>query len=198
MKKTTRKIAACLVLFLLTLTAGCASEADGQAHPDGTAASVPREAEQPAEPVPEPEELPPDEPLSDPQPVPRPAAPSDPLPGPILPEEGLTADPGKTGHKPGTLTDGSGLTWSANTLIVLLDPSVDKDAAREIAQRHGTEMIYYYTILSGMAVRTERNLSAKELDALSAAFREEAGVTGVNRDAVTELDDPITAPEVMG
>ena len=191
-KKTRKKFAACIAL--LTLAAGCAALPDGQTAPDAADASVTPPAaqfieqpiEQPAEPLPEA--------LLEPEPD----LPAAPLPAPLSPEDGPTAGPQASGNDPGTLTDDSGLTFSANTLIVSLDPSVDESAAREMAQRHGTEVIYFYNILSGMVVRSDKNLTAKQLDALAAAFEAEEGVTGVSRDAVTKLDDPISPPELMG
>ncbi|MBE6723847.1 MAG: hypothetical protein E7576_01425 [Ruminococcaceae bacterium] len=197
-KKTRKKLAACIAL--LTLAAGCAALPDGQTAPDAADASVTPPAaqfieqpiDQPAEPLPEAAS----EGMSEPEP--EPDLPAVPLPAPLSPEDGPTAGPQSSGNDPGTLTDDSGLTCSANTLIVLLDPSVDESAAREMAQRHGTEVIYFYNILSGMAVRSDKNLTAKQLDALAAAFEAEEGVTGVSRDAVTKLDDPISPPELMG
>ena len=185
-KKTGKKLAACIAV--LTLTAGCAARPDEQTVPDAVNASVPQSLELPAEP--------PAEAL--PEPERETDLPADPLPAPLSTGDGLTAEPRNDGNDPGTLTDESGLTYSANTLIVSLDPSVDESAAREMAARHGTEVIYFYNIVSGMAVRTDKNLTAKQLDALAAAFEKEEGVTGVSRDAVTKLDDPISPPELMG
>ena len=96
------------------------------------------------------------------------------------------------------LTDENGAEYSADTLIVMLDPETDETAARTLAQRHGLEILYLYKSFSSMAVKTPGLLTAEEMDTLAAALEAEDIVTAVNRDYITRLDDPVTIPEVMG
>lgn len=195
---------AALLSILLTAGcfAGCAVIADrepaeeterteeaGQARTDEALVSAPDDRTKPE--AAGPDESPADPAVSERD---RPDFPAEPL----LPEDGLSADFSGPADLPGILTDGSGRKYSASTLIVSLDSATDEEAARDMARRHGTEVVYFYTILSGMAVRAGRNLTEKELDALAEAFEAEPGVTGVSRDYITELDDPVTAPELMG
>ena len=100
-----------------------------------------------------------------------------------------------------TLTDENGMEYSASTLIVYLRSGTDEETAESIAAAHGLQVVYHYSILSGMAVKTESPRSAKQLDALIAALEKEDAVVSVSRDYVTRLDDPvmpIAEPELMG
>ena len=176
---------AALLSILLTAGcfAGCAVRSVEEKGPfeEKETAVIPAEEDR-TEPDPGSSEERPDEPAPSVDPAgseeERPDLPAEPL----LPEDGLSADPSESADLPGILTDGSGRKYSANTLIVSLDGAADEEAARDMARRHGTEVVYFYTILSGMAVRAGRNLTEKELDALAEAFEAEPGVTGVSRD----------------
>ena len=108
--------------------------------------------------------------------------------------------PGTSGTSD-TLTDENGMEYSASTLIVYLRSGTDEETAESIAAAHGLQVVYHYSILSGMAVKTESPRSAKQLDTLIAALEKEDAVVSVSRDYVTRLDDPVmpgAEPELMG
>lgn len=113
-------------------------------------------------------------------------------------EEETEAEDVKKTDLPAVLVDGSGREYSANTLIVHFGGDVGEEAARAEAEKHGTEVVYFYGSFSSMAVKTARNLSADEMDRLAAAFEEDEIVAGTAFDYITRLDDPIRPGEVMG
>ena len=100
--------------------------------------------------------------------------------------------------RPSVLTEENGREYSADTLIVQLDPETDEAGARELAERHGLEIVYLYRSFSSMAVKTPSPLTAEEMDALMEELEGEEGVLGVGRDYITRLDDPVRPPELMG
>ena len=180
--KSASKVAAALLLTV-SLLAGCAAPA-----PEETGmAQEPRPAEERSDEIPE--------------------ETADGTPGEDdmqrrdeVKEKEITEEKQKRDERPRSpvLTDEKGAEYSADTLIVMLDPEAEEAAARALAERHGLEILYLYKSFSSMAVKTPGFLTAEEMDALAAALEAEEIVTAVNRDYITRLDDPVTVPEALG
>ena len=124
---------------------------------------------------------------------PSPASAEEGAAGPLFPEDLHAADDGGKGGAPLTLTDEDGMEYSASTLIVYLESGTDAETAASIAVAYGLEVVYHYGFLPGMAVKTARPQTAREMDALIASLEKEDGVVSVSRDYVTRLDDPVSA-----
>ena len=99
-----------------------------------------------------------------------------------------SAEESETLETGNVLFDESGADYSANTLILLLDPSASDEDADALCEKYGLAIKYRYSILSGIAVMTEHTMTAEELDALIASLEAEEIVTSAERDYIAHID----------
>ena len=76
--------------------------------------------------------------------------------------------------------------YSSNGLIIMVDESVGKEPLRAAIQSYGAQIIYDYSIISGMAIQIPGN---KDINDAIAYFKNVTGVLSVERDAIYHIDD---------
>ena len=76
--------------------------------------------------------------------------------------------------------------FSPNTLIIMVDPEVGKEALLQAVEGYGAELIYDYDIIPGIAIRKPEG---KTLEQTMEYFRQVKGVVRVSRDQKRQLYD---------
>lgn len=82
----------------------------------------------------------------------------------------------------------SGMDYSPTNLIVMYDAEIGKEPLLEAIHEIQAEIIYDYSIITGMAIRKPETMS---LEATKAYFEKIKGVLSVAYDHIYRLDDPI-------
>lgn len=82
----------------------------------------------------------------------------------------------------------SGIDYSPTNLIIMYDAEIGKEPLLEAIREIQAEIIYDYSIITGMAIRKPETMS---LDATKAYFEKVKGVVSVAYDHIYRLDDPI-------
>lgn len=78
--------------------------------------------------------------------------------------------------------------YSPNTLIIMYDAEVGKEALRKAVEEYRAGIIYDYSIIPGMAVRIPEESDIRKAIAF---FKEVEGVVSVERDRIYRLTDPV-------
>ena len=82
----------------------------------------------------------------------------------------------------------SGMDYSPTNLIVTYDAEIGKEPLLKAIHEIQAEIIYDYSIITGMAIRKPETMS---LDATKAYFEKVKGVVSVAYDHIYRLDDPV-------
>ena len=82
----------------------------------------------------------------------------------------------------------SGMDYSPTNLIIMYDAEIGKEPLLEAIRDIQAEIIYDYSIITGMAIRKPETMS---LEDTKAYFEKVKGVTSVAYDHIYRLDDPV-------
>ena len=82
----------------------------------------------------------------------------------------------------------SGMDYSPTNLIIMYDAEIGKEPLLKAIQEIQAEVIYDYSIITGMAIRKPETMS---LEATKDYFEKVNGVLSVNYDHIYHLDDPV-------
>ena len=82
----------------------------------------------------------------------------------------------------------SGMEYSPTNLIIMYDAEIGKEPLLKAIQEIQAEIIYDYSIITGMAIRKPETMS---LEGTKTYFEQVKGVVSVEYDHIYHLDDPV-------
>lgn len=82
----------------------------------------------------------------------------------------------------------SGMDYSPTNLIIMYDAEIGKEPLLEAIRDIQAEIIYDYSIITGMAIRKPETMN---LEDTKAYFEKVKGVVSVAHDHIYRLDDPV-------
>lgn len=88
----------------------------------------------------------------------------------------------------GHTTPGTPQEHSTSVFLIMYDSEVGKEPLLKAIEEYGCEIVYDYSIITGMALKKPEN---KTLEETMEYFRKVKGVTNVEYDKIYRLDDPV-------